>query len=258
MQLTRRPLAGLVCALSLSAAHAAAQPTAAPEPGTSPAPSAPETLETPYGDAPAPAAPAAPVAPPSAGPPPRVEAQPPAARPDKRPLGPIRARRKLALLGELGWNGLAGFGPVLTYHVDPHFSTDLGAGFSLLGWKVGVRGRYNFTTAPFTPFVGVGFNATAGLGQITANGPDDPNRDTTRDPITVNMKPSYLVQGVVGFDFLHERGFTMVGCLGYAYLLNKDNYQILAGSLNADEKQGFDIAFKGGLVLSLSMGYAWK
>ncbi|HXK17814.1 MAG TPA: hypothetical protein VNG33_08425, partial [Polyangiaceae bacterium] len=212
---------------------------------------APETLETPYVDSPPPAAP--PVMPPRAR-----SSSAPAARPDKRPLGPIRARRKLALLGELGWNGLAGFGPMLTFHADPHFSLDLAAGFSLLGWKAGVRGRYNFVTDPFTPFLGVGVNAASGLGQITANAADDPNRDPNRDPVTVDLKPSYLVQSVVGFDFIHKRGFTMVGCLGWAFLLNHDNYDVLAGSLKADERKGFNIAFKGGFVISLATGYAWE
>jgi len=269
MQLDRRPLAGLLCAFSLVASHAAAQPTApVPEAPPAPAPAAPvapaapaapETLETPYADLPPAAPPASgPAAPPSPQSPQPAQPPPPIARPDKRPLGPIRERRKLALLGELGWNGLAGFGPMLTFHADPHFSLDLAAGISLLGWKAGVRGRYNFVTTPFTPFIGLGANATSGLGQITANAADDPNRDPNRDPVTVDLKPSYLVQSVVGFDFIHKHGFTMVGCLGYAWLLNTHNYDVLAGSLKSDEKRAFNIAFKGGVVISLATGYAWE
>jgi hypothetical protein len=59
--------------------------------------------------------------------------QSPQVAPDARAGLPIRARRRLALLGEVGWNGIAGFGPNLVFHVDPHFSFDLGAGLSLLG-----------------------------------------------------------------------------------------------------------------------------
>lgn len=177
---------------------------------------------------------------------------------DERPARPIRAQRKLALLGEVAWNGLAGFGPILTYHVDPHFSADLGAGFSLLGWKVGVRGRYNFLSDSFTPFIGVGFNYAGGLGQFTTDPSSDPNGDPNREPVTINQGPSSLIQGVVGFDVIHRRGFTMLGTLGYAWLLNRDNYQVLAGKLKPDEKQGFDIAFKGGLVLGVAMGYAFR
>ena len=170
----------------------------------------------------------------------------------------MRARRKLALLGELGWNGLAGFGLILTYHVDPHVSLDLGAGVSLLGPKAGLRARYNFSTEPFTPFVGVGFNHGEGLGQFTSDPSQDPNGDPNRAPVTINSKPSNLIQAVVGFDYIHTRGFTVVGCLGYAYLLNHDNYDVLAGSLTHEEKQGFDVAFKGGLVLSVAMGYSFE
>jgi hypothetical protein len=254
----RRLLARLLCCLTFVAVPAVAQP-AAPAP-----PAPPETLETPYEDAPvAPPPPtsASPVseAPPAVAPPPVTAAPLPLSpRADMRPLGPIRARRKLALTGELGFNGLAGFGPVLTYHVTPHFSGDLGAGLSVLGWKAGVRARYNFMTTPFTPFVGVGFNATSGLGEFTVDPSKDDGANSNRSPITLDVKPSYLVQTVIGFDFIHRHGFTMIACLGYAALLNSDNVHVLAGALENDERQAIDFFFKGGPVISLAMGYAFR
>jgi len=212
-------------------------------------------LETPYGDAPPVATPHTP--PPAAAKSHKIEiAVPP--KPDIRPQLPIRARRKLALLGELGWNGLAGFGPILTYHAHPHVSFDFGAGFSLLGGKLGVRGRYNFLKDSFTPFLGVGYNYGSGFGQFTTDPASDPNGDPNREPVTIDHGPSYLIQTTVGFDFIHRRGFTMLGTLGYAWLLNKDNYKVLAGKLTAEEEQGFNIAFKGGLVLGVAMGYAFE
>ncbi len=261
MHLERRLAAGLACAVALLAPDGRAQPASPPSP--------PETLETPYADtpptAPPPDAPRAPETPstPVAEP---LQEQPPAApqvvsplpQADKRPLGPIRARRKLALTGELGFNGLAGFGPVLTYNVNPHFSLELGGGLSVLGWKAGLRGRYNFMTTPLTPFIGAGFLATSGLGQFTIDPSDDPNGDPKRLPIILNVKPSYLVQGVLGFDFIHKHGFTMVGCLGYAWLLNHDNVEVLAGSLKDDERQAINFFFKSGAVVSLATGYAFE
>jgi hypothetical protein len=226
----------------------------------------PETLETPYQDTP--------VAPPlSAVPPPPSPLLPPASPPTSPPLkaavapehhavirppGSIRARRKLALLGEIGWNGLAGFGPVLSYYPNPHVALDLGAGISLFGWKAGVRGRYNLLDRPWTPFLGLGVNATTGLGEVTFDPETDANGKPNRDPVTVNLKPSYLVQTVVGFDFIHRHGFTMVGCVGYSWLLNSHNLDILAGEFTADEKRAIDIAFKSGVVISLAMGYAFE
>ena len=274
MYLERRLLAALCCVGSLVAGHANAQPTPpavpAPAPPASvvftpvpapapaePAAASPDTLETPYADTPAPLPPRAPPA--SPGKPHKVDlAVPSPSKPDKRPQLPIRARRRLALLGEIAWNGLAGFGPILTYHVHPHFSADFAAGVSLLGGKLGVRGRYNFVTSAFTPFVGVGYNYGSGFGQFTTDPKDDPNGDPDREPVTIDHGPSYLIQTVVGFDFLHRRGFTMLGTLGWAWLLNQDNYRVLAGKLTPDEKQGFNIAFKGGLVLGVAFGYAFE
>jgi hypothetical protein len=272
MHLERRLLASLCCAGFLVAAPAQAQPATAPAaavapaeplvaPTTAPAPAAnvpappsPDTLETPYSDPPLGVAPPAA---PSAAKAHKIDIQVPP-KPDVRPQLPIRAQRKLALLGELGWNGLAGFGPILTYHAHPHFSVDFGAGFSLLGGKLGVRTRYNFLKDPFTPFVGVGYNYGSGFGQFTTNPADDPHGDPNREPVTIDHGPSYLIQTVVGFDFMHRRGFSMLGTLGYAWLLNQDNYKVLAGKLTPDEEQGFNIAFKGGLVLGVALGYAFQ
>ncbi len=268
MHLDRRLLASLCLTGSLVTGHAQAQPTspaaasaelpapAAPGPATAdtPAPGSPDTLETPYSDTP-PAA-SQPLPPPAAKPHKIELAVTPT--PDIRPQLPIRARRKLALLGEIGWNGLSGFGPMLTYHAHPHFSVDLGAGFSLLGGKLGARGRYNFLKAAFTPFLGVGYNYGSGFGQFRTDPSSDPNGDQNREPVTIDHGPSHLIQTVVGCDFIHRRGFTMLGTLGYSWLLNKDNYRVLAGELTADEKEGFDIAFKGGLVLGIAIGYAFE
>jgi hypothetical protein len=214
-----------------------------PVPTQLPAPS--ETLEVPDLEPPSP--PVATIKPAAA----------PAAA-DTRPLVPLRAQRRLALLGELGWNGLAGFGAVLTYNAHPHVAFDLAGGFSLLGWKTGVRGRYNFLKGNMTPFVGVGFNATSGLGEFTSDPKDDPNADADAVPFTLDVKASYLVQYVVGFDFLHKRGFNMVGTLGYAQLLNDNNLRLVDGKLTRNEQRAVDVVFKGGLVLSLAAGYAFE
>jgi hypothetical protein len=177
---------------------------------------------------------------------------------DTRPLGPIRARRKLTLMGELGWNGLSSFGPVLGYHAHPHVAFDVGTGFSLFGWKFGVRSRYNFLTSNFTPFLGVGFSATSGLGEFPFHDKSDPDFDASREPVTLNIKASYLMQGVIGFDFIHRHGFTMLGCIGFSKLLNSDNVDVVAGELNSEEKMAVDILFKSGAVISVAAGYAWE
>jgi len=254
-----RFLAALATAVALVAVDSAAQPAPSPGPATA---TPPETLETPYEEpppAPPPTVQEQPPAPPPKAPPAapaRVTLTPPVL-PDTRPRLPIRSARRLALTGEVGWNGLAGFGPVLTYYAHPHVALDLGGGLSLLGWKAGIRGRYLLLKSPLTPFVGAGFNLTSGLGQFTTD-PNDPSAETTHEPATINAKASYLVQGVVGVDYVHRRGFTLVGSVGYAYLLNENNYEILAGELTDDEQKGFDIAFKGGLVITVAIGYAFQ
>lgn len=258
-----RPAPGLACLITFVAcvAHAQPAPTSTPE----------ETLETPYEEPAQPLEPAGTPAAPTAAPPappasPAPEPAPPVASisfpapaaADIRPRPPIRAQRRLALTAELGWNGLAGFGPVLTYHAHPHVSFDLGGGFSLFGWKAGLRTRYNFLTSNFTPFVGAGINASSGFGEFTFDPADDPHGDPNRDPVTVELKPSYLAQATLGFDYVHKRGFTLIGAIGYAFLLNENNLEVLAGELSRDEQQAVDVLFKSGVVISGAIGYSFE
>jgi hypothetical protein len=263
MHLGPRLVTSVGLALGLAASTAKAQPVAPPE-----------TLETPYAEAPpAPSTPATPSEPsePSEQPvapqaaqltPAPASARPPPARlaasTDTRPLSPIRSRRRLSLMMELGWNGLAGFGPILTYHADPHVALDVGAGFSFTGWKAGVRARVNLLKSPLSPFVGAGFMATSGLGEVTVNPDDRSNDEPSVDPVTLNVRPSAFVQTIAGIDYVHRRGFTLLAGLGWAFLLNHNNVDVVAGSLKPDEKKAVNALFRSGAVVSFSAGYAFQ
>jgi hypothetical protein len=165
----------------------------------------------------------------------------------------VRAARRLALLGEVGWNTLAGFGPNIVFHAHPHFSVEMGGGLSLEGWKLGLRARVNWLTAPVTPFVGVGGMMTTGLGQTL-----DISDSATGRTLNVRVLPSPYLQFVSGIDWTSANGFTMVGALGYAFLLRDNNVEIVAGEPTRDERRGLKIAFSSGLVISLAIGYTFK
>lgn len=179
---------------------------------------------------------------------------PPLAPADDRPRGPIRARRRLALTGEVGWNGIAGFGPVLSYHVAPHFTTELGGGLSLTGWKAGLRGRYNLLTGSVTPFLGAGIMGTSGFGIIKG---DFDDQDASTEEVTIRVRPSAFLQAVAGIDWTARGGFTLIASLGWAYVLN-ENLQIVAGNPTRDERRGFDIAFRSGPVITVATGYSFE
>src|SRR6478735_5688709 len=68
----------------------------------------------------------------------------------------VRTLRPWVVSAELGINSLSGVGANATYNFTPHVALDGGLGMGLSGAKAGLRGRYNFTTANLTPFVGVG------------------------------------------------------------------------------------------------------
>jgi len=188
-------------------------------------------------------------------PPPAVVVLDPSQKPARLPIGPVRAQRRLALLGEVGWNGIAGFGPNLTYRMHPHVSVDLGAGLSLVGWKIGVRGRYLFMKGPVTPFIGAGVIAAAGFGSQPIRLNED---DPSREPLNIKIRPSSWLQMVAGLDWVAPNGFTLIGSAGYAKLLSDDPVEITSGTPNDDEKQAFDVAFRSNVVITIALGYSFR
>jgi hypothetical protein len=213
-------------------------PDTAGAPTAPPVDQGPDTLpsldeEEPATPAPAAAPPAAPAAP-------------------VRPPPPIRAQRRIALLGELGWNGLAGFGAIVTYHVHPHVSFDLGAGLAAVGGKLGLRARYNISKKPVTPFLGVGIMGATGF--------DAPTRDIGSDDseLNIELKPAAFVQAVAGIDWTSPSGFTLVGAVGYAWLVTGDNVVILTGEPTPEEERGLDAVFRSGVVISVAIGYSFR
>jgi len=198
-----------------------------------------------------------PVPPEPAAPVPAVVVLDPSQKRVRLPTGPVRAQRRLALLGEVGWNGIAGFGPNLTYRLHPNVSVDLGAGLSLLGWKVGLRGRYLLLKGPVTPFIGVGVMSAGGFGseQIEiSNKEDDPNRV----PLNVRIKPSIWLQSVAGVDWVAGNGFTLIGTGGWASVLSSDPVEIVTGTPTPDEEKALDIAFRSSVVFTIALGYSFR
>lgn len=219
----------------------------------------PETLEAPYEEPPAPDRAPPPSALPAAAyvPPAAVETLPPVVHgSDDPPVLSIRAQRRLALMGELGWNGIAGFGPTLTFHAHPHLAFDFGAGFSLTGWKLGLRSRFNLLKGPVTPFVGAGLMATAGLGEFALDA-EEANSDPAEEALTIRVEPSTFAQTVVGVDWTSRGGFTLLGAIGYAFLLNNDNVEILAGAPTLEEAEAIDVLFRSSAVFTLAIGHSF-
>lgn len=244
-----RRFVGLLCAfIALAVAPARALAQAQP-PDTLP------PLEEP--PATAPEAPVVVPAPPVEPPPTVTVIQAPSTLAKKRANEPIRAQRRLALLGEVGWNGIAGFGPMLTYHVHPHFSLDFGAGISLLGFKTGARARYNFLLGRVTPFVGVGGMHAGGFSDspITINENDpDPNREK----VNIKIRPSGWVQTVGGIDWVAPNGFTLIGTVGYAFLVTRDPVEVVTGTPDQDNRDAFDLLFHSGVVSTIALGYSFR
>jgi len=190
-------------------------------------------------------------------PPPPVVVWDPSQKPGRPPTGPIRAQRRLALLGEVGWNGIAGFGPNLTYRAHPNLSIDLGAGLAFVGWKIGLRARYLLLKGPVTPFIGVGAMVASGLGPEPFD-LSDQHDDSNRIPLNVKIHPSQWLQGVAGVDWVAANGFTIVGTAGWAAVLGDDPVEIVTGRPNHDEQAALNALFRSSIVATIALGYSFR
>jgi hypothetical protein len=165
----------------------------------------------------------------------------------------VRAERRIALLAELGWNGLAGFGAIVSYHANPHLTFDLGAGLALVGGKIGFRTRYNFFEGEVTPIIGVGI-----LGATGWDAPSQDLSDAENEELNIRLRPSAFVQAVVGIDWTTRGGFTLLGTVGHAWLVSKDNVIIITGEPTPEEQEALDIVFSSGAVVSVAIGYSFR
>lgn len=234
----------------LAQAEAPAAPTPAP-PAPAPPLEAPTPLEPPPIDQGPDTLPAL-EEPPSLTPPPLASI--PTKTPVERSQLPVRRERRLALLGELGWNSLAGVGPNITFHAHPHLSFDLGAGLAAIGGKIGLRARYNALESEVTPFIGAGVMLGSGFDAPSSNlASDMDNRE-----LNVKILPSTFLQAVLGVDWTSRDGFTLIGAAGYAWLLGRDNVEIITGTPTAEERRALDIAFRSSLVVSVAIGYSFR
>lgn len=165
------------------------------------------------------------------------------------PHEPIRAARRFAVAGELGWNGLAGLGVNLTYNILPQLAVDAGLGLSLVGIKTGVRARYNFTKGSWSPIAGVGFLYAPGGGDELIDFGSGSDRAEAR------LASSPYVQMVGGVNYTSQGGFMFMATAGYALLLKDENIEYVSGS--RDSVDLIRTLTGSGIVLSTSLGYAF-
>jgi hypothetical protein len=223
---------------------------AAPAPAPAPLPPAPPPPEAPVASPAAPPASATAAPAPAPAPPaPVAISEPPPPPPRSLDGRPIRSKRPLFIGGELGWNGLAGFGVNFSYHPIPYLAFDAGLGLAFSGPRLGLRARANFLTSEWTPLLGVGMTYSPGSG-----GEEAEAESSTGEKFTVEILPSGYVQLVGGVNYTGDEGFVFMATGGYAFLLDS-NTSFGEGSREGYEE--FRNILRGGVVISLAFGYAF-
>jgi hypothetical protein len=162
---------------------------------------------------------------------------------------PARVQRKFAVLGELGWNSLAGLGANVSYSPISRLTAELGVGLSMAGFKAGARVRGNLFDSTWTP--------TAGVGFLVNSGSADSSFDVTIPPdtATLQLRPAPFLQPVIGMSYVGDGGFTFLGTVGYAFVLGEHPAVLVSGSPEVfDQLRAF---YGSGLVFSAAFGYSF-
>lgn len=162
---------------------------------------------------------------------------------------PYRAEHPFAVAFELGYNGLAGLGLNAVYHPIPAVAVDAGFGYGGGGYKTGLRARWLMLDSAWSPFAGAGASLDLGKGDERIENTQDANH------VSYRLRPTLYLQGVGGVQYA-EDGFLFVLAGGWAHR-NHENIVALEGVPNNVQKQGLDLAYQGGLVLSLALGYVF-
>lgn len=175
----------------------------------------------------------------------------PANEPDSQES--VRARRRFAIAGELGWNSLTGMGIHATFHPIPLLALELGTGLSTTGFKGGVRFRVNLLESAWTPTFGAAFMYGSGSG-----GKDLKVKVEVKDEeqtLKFRVLGSPYVQVVGGVNYTSRGGFVVMTTVGWAFLLRGHNIKYIDGP--KESMEDIEPAFGGGLVIASALGYAF-
>lgn len=163
---------------------------------------------------------------------------------------PVRARRPYKIATSVGFNGLAGIGGQLSYHVNPYFALEVGlgkAGHSMP--KTGLRLRSNLSARDFSPFVGLGasyvFAHANHRTRLSALGEAAP-------PTHVSETMAHVIFGV---SDAWSNGLTLEAGVGYAKLLSQpqgSDEHIAAGA-----KKAPSAGRTSGPLMEITVGYSF-
>ncbi len=163
---------------------------------------------------------------------------------------PNRELRRNAISGNIGWNGITGFGVTYNHFLTGQLETDFGIGLSVTGFKLGGRLSYLFLPKNFSPFVSGGFMYGLGFGNTEIE-------DANNGNFFYTIGPSPFAQICGGIEYMANGGFLLRANLGYAILLKETNYIITKGNPTSDELKIMDTALGSGIVIEFSIGYAF-
>ncbi len=163
---------------------------------------------------------------------------------------PIRELRRNAITGNIGWNGITGFGVTYNHFLTKQLETDFGIGLASTGFKLGGRLSYLFIPKNFSPFVSGGFMYGLGFGNTEIE-------DANNGNFFYTIGPSPFAQICGGIEYMANGGFLLRANLGYAILLKETNYAITKGVPTSEELRIMDAALGSGIVIEFSIGFAF-
>lgn len=162
-----------------------------------------------------------------------------------------RADRQIAIVSDSGLKSMTGAGISASYYATPNIAIDAGAGIGIFVLKAGVRGRYLFLDKKFSPYVGAGlFRNTSSVDGFLF-----PSADGLVE-YRVDIQPSIFAQGIVGFEYMSDRGFVVGLHIGYSGNFN-DTPWTSDEIIDFDTVTILDLFYGSGFATGLRIGYAF-
>lgn len=171
--------------------------------------------------------------------------------------GDLRVHRDNAISLQLGWNGLAGgIGVMYTRYIyDRMGAIDGGVGWGLTGAKFGMGYRHLLKPGRKTsPFIGLGINYATGISDMEL----ESNSDSDKRSFIIDIKPTAFLNFNVGLDIHADWGFFFKPAVIYAIDLIEDDYELVNGWMDHNDRFATRILVNGGFGLSLNFGFLFK
>ena len=163
-------------------------------------------------------------------------------------LEPLRVRFPAYTAVGWGWNNMAGLGVQGGYQFTAKLAADAGVGIALAGMSTGAQLRLQFLDDALSPFIAAGLHLHI---------PSDTEFQDEQGTFTADAHPAGFADLSIGGSYVRNDGLMAAIAVGYSQILTPRPYVVLGGTPTELGRQALQIAYGGGIMFNVVIGYAY-